>query len=258
MNSLTLRCKTRENTRIIALSTCENVYNQSYEYFPYFLFLGMAERHYFRSVNKGYYTIKRLNITGWIGLILFLVTACGPEELLYQTQVVEDIYQMDIPTAFSPQENLSKNAQVQLGNPSENVYLAMHHTAKEALHTPAQDWNLDSLYHFHKENVILSIDRVKSWVPDTLSQGGMRGLMGQIKGKYEGQSISYQLGVWEGTTHYYQVLIWYPQAKAERWQAASQQMIHSLKEIEIEGDTSDMTQGDDGIDSSGLPSRIEP
>jgi len=258
MNSLTLRCKTRENTRIIALSTCENVYNQSYEYFPYFLFLGMMERHYFRRVNKGHYTIKQSKITGWMGLVLCLLTACGPEELLYQTQVVEDIYQMDIPTTFSIQENLSKNAQVQLGNPSENVYLAMHHTAKEALNTPAQDWNLDSLYHFHKENVILSVDRVKTSVPDTLNHGGMRGLMGQIKGKFEGQPISYQLGVWEGNTHYYQVLIWYPQAKAERWQAASQQMIHSLKEIEIEGDTSDMTQGDDGIDSSRLPSRIEP
>ena len=86
--------------------------------------------------------------------------------------------------------NLSKNAQVQLGNPSENVNLAIHHTAKEALNTPAQDWNLDSLYHFHKENVILSVDRVKASAHENLSLDGMRALTGQIKGKYEGQPIS--------------------------------------------------------------------
>ncbi len=164
-------------------------------------------------------------------LCLLLLVSCKDEKQKYKTYTQAGLYSIQAPAILSPTKKLSKDAELQLRNVNQDLYLILRISQRDSLQNLYPGDSLFDFYHLHLDNLHQQLEDPVIQGPDTIAQHWLRGLRGRIKGEYKGQLLTHQLVVLQDSLYIYQILEWMPSPKWKEWEGQMDSIIRSFRPL---------------------------
>ncbi len=165
--------------------------------------------------------------------MLFLF-AC---ESKLETQIINNLYSLDIPTDLSATKELNKDASLQFQNVLFEKYVVVINEPKDKLTKAYEEANLvfeDNLDFYNNliiDNVSQSVKNFKKKNIQKTKINNLAAILNDVEGEINGIPVYYNFTIIKGKNHYYQLITWTLKGKREEYKEEFQKIINSFKEI---------------------------
>ncbi|MCU0435560.1 MAG: hypothetical protein MUC87_19025 [Bacteroidia bacterium] len=134
-------------------------------------------------------------------------------------------YALDLPSTMNP-ASFNDNASLQYADPSGELYVMVIDESKEKIASFGLDYDLDT----YMKIALRKLDSTGLYRTTTRALGNFKALQTEVKAKFKGQGMTYQLTAIESETSFYQVLIWTLDSRYETNKAEMERILASFRE----------------------------
>jgi hypothetical protein len=134
-------------------------------------------------------------------------------------------YALDLPSTMTAGD-FSENASLQYADRSAELYVMVIDESKEKIASFGLDYDLET----YMKIAVRRLDSTGLYRSSTRTLGNYKAIQTEVKAKFKGENMVYQLTAIETETGFYQILLWTLESRYEKHKAEMERIVSSFRE----------------------------